>query len=454
MASSCLIVGGGIAGIVAALRARADGWAVTLVERQPVLGGLLASWRPEGTDLTFDYGTHIPAATGDAALDRVLFGDLPDAEWNRFPVLHAGTYWNGRLSPDSACLDLRTLPPADYRAVLPEMLAPTAVRAGDFRTLADQLAAHYGPELLARVFDPALRKLYGIGTADLAPEAHRLFGLIRFLCFDAERTRELKRHPALDAKLGLHDFRETVPGVAPLPARYPRTGGVGRWVEHLAGKLAAPGVTVCTGVALAQVDAAARTAATADGKIFRYDRLVWTLPPAHLLRLAGHPAGAELAAPRFAKAILHHLVVDAPPAAACQYVTCFDPARHSFRVTLYDRLQPGNGGPSRVTVEVLAPDPAAPQPDAAAIFDELRAMTLLPENARLIRAFTAELGPAFPIQTPAYRESNRQAAALVAAELSGTQLLGRAAGQGFFMRDVLLDAWRRAVPAAAESAAA
>ena len=451
MKSSMLIVGGGIAGIVAALRARAFGWAVTLVERQAELGGLLASHRPAGTDLSFDHGTHIPAATGETALDDLLFGGLPAEEWHTFPVLHAGTYWNGRLSPDSACLDLRTLPVSDYHKALPGLLAVPPAGHRPCRTLAEQLIAVYGHGMLTTVFEPALRKLYGCGAGELAPEAHRLFGLIRFICLDPERTRELKRQPALDAKLALHDFRETVPGAIPLPAYYPRRGGVGRWVDHLAAQLVAAGVTVRPNVALTRLDPAAGTATAADGETFAYDQLAWSLQPALLLRLTGHLAATTPPPPRFAKAILYHFVTEARPATACQYVTCFDPARRNFRVTLYDNLQPERHALSRVTVEVLAPDPAQRPLAPAAAFAELKQMGLLPAAARVERHFVQELGPAFPIQTIAYRAATSQAAALAAADLPRTRLLGRAAGQGFFMRDVLLDAWQS--PAAVTRAA-
>lgn len=432
--------------MVAALRVRAQGGTVTLVECQSELGGLLASWHPAGTDLTFDYGTHIPAATGDTELDEVLFGGMSADDWTTFPVLHAGVFWNGHLGSDSACLDLRTLPPADYQVVLAELLKARPAESREYRTLAEQLSEIYGPQLLAKVFGPSLGKLYGIGPEQLAPEAHQLFGLHRFICLDPAQTRELKRNPALDAKLALHDFRENPPGVALLPARYPRAGGVSRWVGHLTGKLDEASVVVRTDVALTRVDPVKGTATTADGEIFSYDQLEWTLPPAMLLRLAGHAAARALPAPRFAKAILHHFVTDIRPSVSCQYVTCFDPSIRAFRVTLYDNLQPGHCGPSRVTVEVLAPDPTEPQPEPAVIFAELKRMGLIPERALALRSFTQELGPAFPIQTPGYRAAARQAAALVAAELPRTRLLGRAAGQGFFMRDVLLEAWRSVVP--------
>ena len=437
-----LIVGGGIAGIVAALRASEHGWTVTLVERQPVLGGLLASVRPAGGKHSFDFGTHIPAATGDDELDALLFGGMRDEEWRVFPVLHAGTFWNGRLSPDSACLDLRTLSPSDYAGVLTEMLDETVVPAVGFETLAAQLTAVYGPRLLKTVFEPTLRKFYGLGAAELAPDAHRLFGLVRFLCLDPETARKVKRNPVLDGKVGLHDFRETVLGAPTHLARYPRAGGVGRWIDHLARKLADAGVNVRLGVGLSRLDAERGVATTTAEETLEFDQLGWSLPPSQLLRLLPHSAAASWPSPRLATATLYHFLTESEPLPLSLYVTCYDPAFRLFRVTLYRNLQPDVGGPARITVELISTEANSPRPSPEEIFDELRRMNVMAEEAQFLRCFTQELGPAFPLQTPALHAANRHAAECVAVDFPQAFLLGRAAGNGFFMRDVLLDVCR------------
>ncbi len=445
MPSAMLIVGGGIAGIVAALRASEQGWTVTLVERQPALGGLLASVRPESGPHSFDLGTHIPAATGDDGLDALLFGGMRDDEWRILPALHAGTFWNGRLSPDSACLDLRTLPPTDYAAVLTEMLDETVVPAVGFQTLADQLTAVYGPRLLKTVFEPTLRKFYGLGAAGLAPDAHRLFGLLRFLCLDPATARKVKRNPVLDGKIGLHDFRETVPGASPPLARYPRAGGVVRWIDHLAQKLADVGVNVRLGVALSGLDAERGVATSTAAETLEFDQLGWSLPPSQLLRLVAHPAAPSLPSPRLASATLYHFLTESSPLPPSLYVTCYDPAFRTFRVTLYRNLQPDVGGPARITVELLSTEASAPRPTAEEMFDELRRMGVMARGATFQRCFTQELGPAFPIQPPALHAANGRAVECVAQDLPQAFLIGRAAGNGFFMRDVLLDVCRTVV---------
>jgi hypothetical protein len=102
---------------------------------------------------------------------------------------------------------------------------------------------------------------------------------------------------------------------------------------------------------------------------------------------------------------------------------------------------------------MLSTEVNAPRPSAEEIFDELRRMGVMAEGATFLRCFTQELGPAFPIQTPALHAANRRAAECVAKALPQAFLLGRAAGNGFFMRDVLLDAWYGKQPATLAHAA-
>ena len=56
---SLTVIGGGAAGITAALQAAACGWKVTLCEARSKLGGKLSSFTDKDTGLVFDYGEHI-----------------------------------------------------------------------------------------------------------------------------------------------------------------------------------------------------------------------------------------------------------------------------------------------------------------------------------------------------------------------------------------------------------
>lgn len=444
MKSSLLVVGGGIAGIVTALRARSRGDEVTLIEKEPVLGGLLTSVRPGNGEHWFDHGTHVPAPTGNAELDNVLFGRMAAGAWTALPVLKAATYWNGKLGAESPCLDLRTLAPAAYAAVLREMLVPARATCGAAENLGQQLTAAYGPEMVRWVFEPVLRKFFNEGVEALAPDAHLLFGLSRFICGEAAQVRDLKRDPGLDRKLAFHSYRETVPGSHGAAGYYPREGGAGRWIDGLEAQLRAAGVTVRTGEATKTIALAAGRAVLGDGSELTFDRMAWSLPPGVLLRACGHPVARELSPPRMAAITLFHFVTDRAPTTEAYYVTCYDPARRAFRVTLYRNLQPHETGAARLTVEVLSPAPDQPKPTVAEVFAELKAMGLVSAETNFSASHVQEIPNGFPIQTLAQQRGSQLAAETVEREFPHVTLLGRAAGRGFFMKDVLLHAWSAA----------
>jgi protoporphyrinogen oxidase len=438
-----LIVGGGIAGIVAGLRASAGGHAVTIVEKQPALGGLLASVEPdrEGGH-SFDLGTHIPAETGEPALDHELFGWMRPGEWQQLPELKAANYWNNALCLAGSFLDLRTLPTDHYREVLPGLLRPVAAPGHLFGTLAEQIVEGYGREMLDHVFEPILRKFYGVGAAGLSPDAHLLFGLSRFVCLDPEQTRVLKREPALDAKLAFHSAREKSPGLASPSAFYPRNGGVGRWVAGLERILRERGVEVRTGSSVKTLDVAAGVALTSDDCRLEFDRLCWSLPAGMLLRASGNAAAADFGAPSLSSIILYHFVANGPVPTTAHYVTCYDPTLRSFRVTIYGNLQPESAGPARLTVEVIVPQSGQAKPAPAEIFDELQQMGLVAKNSGFSACHVQILPGGFPIQTPKHRSDADRAAEIVERDYASVCLLGRASGQSFFMRDVIRGAWR------------
>ncbi len=446
-----LVVGGGISGLVTALAAARAGRRVTLVERAPHLGGLLASVAPGDGARAFDLGTHIPAETGDAALDEILFGWMDPAEWSRLHAQRAGTFWNGQLASHTPFLDLRTLPDAAHQAVLPGLLASTIVDPAACVSLAEQITGTYGAAMLEYVFEPVLRKLYGTTAAALAPNAHLLFGLARFLCGSPEDTVLRKRDPAVDAKLAYHPGH-VPPGIPSATSWYPTRGGVGAWVDGLHKQCLSAGVEVRTGAAIGTLDLVAGRVTVDDADV-AFDEVAWCLPAALLLRQCAHPAAATMTPPSMSAITLHHLVIDRRPTTDAHYITCHDPSVRAFRVTLYDNLQPDSDAPGRITVEVLDPDPLTPAPSAAEVLAELTRMRIISADSGLVAAFEDRIPAAFPIQTLAYRTATRRAVDVVHADCPRVRLVGRAAGQVFFMRDVLLDAWYGKQPATLAHAA-
>ena len=69
---SCVVVGGGVVGLLASYLATKNFENVFLVERSNEIGGLLGSFERNG--VIYDYGTHVPALTGIDDLDEILYG--------------------------------------------------------------------------------------------------------------------------------------------------------------------------------------------------------------------------------------------------------------------------------------------------------------------------------------------------------------------------------------------
>jgi len=436
-----LVVGGGIAGLTAALGSAKRGQQVLLIEKQERLGGLLASWRDEETGCWFDRGTHIPASTGDATLDEILFGWMAEEEWQKLSCVKAGTFWNGRMQSESPCLDLRSLDPNSFVRVIEEITDRGRPMHGGLgcANLRQELDADYGPFTRERVFDPALKKFYGTGSENLAPGAHRLFGMMRFIGPDADTTRELKLDPNLDGRLAHHNGR----AVSDLRSFYPKRGGCGRWVDRLECMAREQGTHIQTGLSVDLIDPEARVALLADGTSWAFDRLIWTLPAGLLLRAAGLSLPGGGSAPKFSRVRLHHFKCKGRLQTDAHYITCYDPDFHAFRATLYDNLQPGESdGSPRITVEVLVPPTEGECLEGAGIISELIRMGIVSKDTRPLRCLVQDLARGFPVQTPDFIHSVNQQARRVEQDLPFAVLAGRGSGGCFFMKDALLEVWR------------
>lgn len=429
-------MGGGVAGILAALSLKRTHGSVVLVERAPALGGLLRSVRaPDGTP--YDFGTHVPAEADRGPVDELMLAPLraePGA-WCEHRVLRAGNYFAGRLNADSPCIDARALPPDAYEKGVKEFLAsepPETPPAG----LAEHLESFYGPTFAEAVFGGPTRKFFGRPASGLSSKAHALFFLPRLVALDPEETRRLKREPRYDRKLAFHSFRESPSSVR---AFYPRAGGAGLWIEGLERSLRAAGVEVLTGESVASL--AGGRARLASGRELDAAPLVWTTPVFECLKAAGVPPRS--APPDLRQTTLVHLAFDRPFATELQYLTVMDPRLASFRVTLYPSLrqEEGQSAPYNCTVELLdSPGAAAPSPDA--VEAELAAMGLLAPGARRLDARVDRIPGGFPVMTPAFLASAAEQLEAARRALPGAVFVGKARGSAWFTPDVLRETQR------------
>lgn len=437
--STAIVAGGGIAGLLAAKLLKRRHGRVLVVERDAVCGGLLGSI-VNADGAIFDHGAHVLSETGVAEIDELLYGDLSKDDWHEFRILRAGNWFGGAMNGSSSFPDARRLGDEVLAHALDE-LAEAAVKQYTVSPvdLAELLERRFGATLATQVAGPAIRKQLGVEPAQLHPETP--FFIRRVVCADAEESRRLKQDARFSEPVAFASYEE---GVGALRHLYPRTGGIGQWVDSFVAGLRRDGVEFACGRVIASVDHAGGkiTAATLDdGQVTHCDVLAWTLPSAMLLRATGIPFQGRPPTPR--PIGLFHLVFDTPFADANYHITCYDEALHTFRVTLYPNLRgAAKGKPYNCTVEVIGTadtDFPALLPE---VVRELRVMGVIPAEAQLLSSLVKVVPMGFPATTHAFMADNAAQAALARQHLGNALLLGRARCPPFFTSDVLVDVFR------------
>jgi protoporphyrinogen oxidase len=419
------VVGGGISGLLSAILLVRQGHEVTIIDREPVLGGLLGSIRHGGH--WFDHGTHIPQEIGHPALDELLFSDLDPVQWHPIDVVRAGHVFRGALDPVSPFPSVATLGLSTHDRAVVELLGRSDPGAGH-RSSADELRAAFGPTITDLIFRVPVERVFGRTLEQLGPGAHRLL-FQRVKALDGSTTATLKAAvPHLDATLAFHR-PEDGPNQ---PAWYPREGGSGRWVDTLVERhLGAADLRLGFGVEKVVVDGTASSLLLGDGAELTIDRLVWTLAPAQFLAVAGIDPPVGHSRPEFVPVSLHHLVLDRAPAIEAHCVAVLDRGFETNRVTLYPNLR--GGGPPTCTVGRYGTRSGT---TAMALVDELVELGIASPGTRAREVGTDQIPAAFPIPTPAGAAAAE--AMTVAAEQAAANatFLGRSTGRAFFMPEV------------------
>jgi protoporphyrinogen oxidase len=429
VAERVLVLGGGIAGLLAAARHRDRGDEVVLVDVGR-LGGLLAS-DELAPGVWVDQGTHVPQDTGVEDLDDWLFGGADPEGWAQHPRLLAGNVFAGQLDARTPFPDVNRLGSALAAQIEAEVLAASGPD-GSERTSAEELVATFGATAHREVFAPLLRSWYGRSTEELAPGAHRL-AANRLVAFSPERTAELKaQHP--DLPIAWHD---AAIGASPLVAHYPVQGGCGGWIDLLRTRLG--GVRVLEGerVQLEAEDDVVVAAVTAAGERISIDRLVSSVAPAVVVRSLGRiPAGAP---PQFVRTTMYDYLVDQPFGTDLHYAVVLDPELTPFRFTLYPNLRHrSEDGPHVMTAYVLQAPDAPPSDDDAVhlqIEGELRDLGVIVRSAQVLERWVRPIPAGFPLPVL----GSGPAAQPDVEALSNVTWVGRGSGSAFFMRDVLVD---------------
>lgn len=441
-AAHAVVVGGGLAGIAAALCLRHKGWRVTLVEAGPALA---AGWDSHelGGEM-WDFGLRIPAESGIAWADDLLFHDLPGAPlWNRLGRLaHEAGVTAGRLNPETGCLDARGLGAPQLEQIRFELIerAFSADPGAEAAHAGERLAALYGPTLAGGLLADAARALLGRPPEALAWNALANRLPARVVAAEAEETDRLRRIGALVGRLA-HPSARNLPSNT-LDDRsylYPSAGGIGRWTGALRRALDQEGIALRLGQRVTGWRLRGGTildVTLADGTALGGALFVLAAAPAALPLAGRAPAPAaglvvEAWAFRFAGA--------APP--ELHWATSYDPSLGFLRVGFPERLRgapPDRGQGWRLLAE-LRPGAADDLPGLLAAW---RGLGLLPEAARLVAAEPIGRGR-FAVETP-QAAAEREAALAGLAALGNLVALGPASGGHVLVPGLITEAARLA----------
>ena len=220
-----------------------------------------------------------------------------------------------------------------------------------FNNLNHQLINSFGSGYTENLFDPILKKFYGLESNQLQNNAHYLFGLQRIITKDSVTIKTLKaQNQVYDSLLAYHEYTE---GISSRKAMYPVKGGVGNWIKYLIEKLNSNGVKVYLNTNIRKIEYSHNSieAIQLNGHKIDVANLYWTAPSVFLLpyfKLQKKPS-----IPRLTSHLLHY-VVDEEYLTKLYYFQCFNPNFKTFRVTLYDNFSiPCHKKHRRITVELL-----------------------------------------------------------------------------------------------------
>ena len=282
-----LVVGGGPAGLAAALLAARAGHEVRLVESSPRLGGMAASTTVGGQRV--DLGSHRlhPSASpgSRALLDELLGADLQVRE--RHGRLRLEDRWVAfPLQPADLA---RTLPPLTAARIGADLATGWTRQEQPDDTYADVVRARLGPTVLRRFHGPYARKLWDLPAEGIAGELARR--RIALTGGGAVLSR-LRRTSRPEGRTFL----------------YPRLG-YGQIVESIADAAVDAGARIDTGTAPTSLlpDGDGTDVWLGEERV-RAGRVLWTAPPTALAEAAGLP-GVPL---RHRGLALVYLVLDQP----------------------------------------------------------------------------------------------------------------------------------------------
>lgn len=437
-----LVVGSGIVGLLIARGLQTLNKKVILIESQEKIGGLLGkSYEYEG--LIFDYGTHLIPSTGNQGLDDIILGENQTftQDWVPLPVIKSGNYTNGKLNIKSPYIDIHGLDKKKYQKACVEILNAQPPSGGS-TTLNKQLKEYFGATVTKEIYAPALKKLFGISSKFLSKDSFRIFLPPRIIIGSPMINKELKKSPYFDTRLANSSVKKSE--VVSCMHYYPHKKGVFNWVSKMKTQFLKEGGTLFTSTTVSKIEPHSNGmyCFLSNNKKIKIKNLWWTATPIHLFQLLGKKVALTKEV-SFRQTHLVHFIFDKKFLVNLYFLTCFDPKFKTFRVTLYPEIKSTSKDRFHCTVEVLNQSKKVDSKKIIVdIEGELKAMGVVNSNAKNLHACVQSLGNTFPVKDAGFSEMVQKIEQLEQTLPAGIYIEGVAKGKSFFMRDVLLDAYK------------
>jgi hypothetical protein len=443
---TCVIVGGGLVGLLAAYLAAKKFNKVILIEKASNAGGLLGSFEFNGA--IYDYGTHIPAITNIDDLDQILYGNKNERveKYEHFPYLKSENYFMGEWNLSSPLPKAINLPKEIYAQGIIELLEASGSSPSEVN-LEKYLISTFGNTFTTHIYKPILKKLLNEDLSKLNKNVLKLFGIQRLIALTSEVTKDLKSIPKYNACLGFHSYTDGAPA---LPYCYPKgSNGIGFWSDQLLNKTLQAGVEIKLNKSVSKIylnNAKIQSIELNDGSQIKCDWVFWSIPPALAFKAAGVKISSH--APKFRTHTLCHFEFEKPFLKLFpQYLLCWDADMISYRITLYPNITKDRSISKRynLTVEVLSDSSAEERRETILeeVLEEIRLMKIVSFDNKVIVSMVEYMGNSFPVLTEEFVENTHNLQSQINLNFSNLGLLGRASGDAFFINDLLIDTYNK-----------
>ena len=447
--SKCVVVGGGVAGLVAAYLLSKQGRDVVLIEQSERCGGLLNSVT-DGDGNYFDQGTHIPNLTGIDELDSFLFGSEAEQKesWLCIPQLKTGNYFANKWDYETQTIDARKLPLALYEQGIGQLISRNSDSSA--ANIQDYSKDTLGPIFFENLVKPVIDKLYGPQsdyTKLTARNSVNYFGATRVIALDEAATEKLKELPVYDTKLGYHkhkSYQERLhsDGIPEPSYLYPKSAmGMQAWVDKLVNKVKQCGVEIKTQCIISSLHRNKNKITEVrlkSGEEISCDLLYWSAPPFIALKAMGMQT--EPVSVTFRTAHIYHFCLDKPlKDKNSHYLWSWDESSPIFRITLYGNFN--SLKQNQITAEVLA-DKSEKELPPKQIFEDLIAMNLINANASLQSYKHQVIHNTFPVPTFEFEQNVIKNYNALKESAENIIISGRFSGKYWLLCDVLVDTFK------------